>query len=171
MLTFGVGEFYPLPISIQEGAAAQFLINGGSMLQICLPDPMPDEIKQIKGGTIKAGLIVDQPLILWVFKFGDIIFECPFDVRLIKKEDLNLPDITNKQQRLAISMHLIDPNTHLTHVLKYFTLSPEISVKFLSAVQDQLVHQDSNIMNAYKKYLNQPLQDLVKIADMDNCGV
>lgn len=170
MLMLGVGENYPLPIPVHEGAAAQFLIKGGSILQICLPMPLPSELEQIKEGTINAGLIIDQPLILWVFRFGNITFECPYDVRLIKKDDLDLPEITNKLQRLSISMHLIEPDTRIIHALKYFTLSPQMTIRFLSAVQDQLVHHDADIMNTYKKYLSQSLETLEKIADMDVCG-
>ena len=67
-------------------------------------------------------------------------------------------------------MHLIDPDTRIIHALRYFTLSPKTSIKFLSAVQDQLVLQDLDIMTTYKKYLNKPLQDLEKIADLNSCG-
>lgn len=170
MIELSVGQKYPLPITVKEGASANFLMKGDSVLHIFLPDILPSEIRQIKKGKIKAGIIVDLPLILWVFQFGDMTFECPYDIRLINKNDLELPSITNEKQRLAISMHLVDSNTNIIHALKLFTLSPELSLKFLLAAQEQLVHPEPDITPVYNRYLMQPLENLIKITQLTPCG-
>jgi hypothetical protein len=89
------GKEYPLPIRAREGAAANFLADGGNMLQIGMPNLTRSEARSIRNDPMKAGIIVDGPLILWVFQFGTIILDCPFDTRIIPSQARWLPDIEN----------------------------------------------------------------------------
>jgi len=66
-----------------------------------------------------------------------LIFDAPFDIRLLSSEDRYLHNIDNAEQRLAIDLHGVDGNGIL-RALRLVTMPPGMTVKFLSAVQDQL---------------------------------
>lgn len=170
MLILRVGEQYPLQLKASEGAAINLLNQHDNTLQVVLPNIRKSELNVLKNGKITAGLIVEQPLILFVFRFGDITFECPFDSRIIKKPDLTLHNIDNQEQRLTVTMHVVDSETNILHLMKHFTLSPWLTRLFLSSVQDQLTHLES-IDYAYMKYMKLPVEQLALYAKMTPCGI
>ncbi len=164
-----IGAPYPMPVTAYEGAAAQLCIKGGGVIQIMMPQLMDSEKKLLKNAEMKAGLIVDQPLILLMLQFGDLIFECPFDARLIARDDLVLENIENSLQRLMITIHVIDTNSGLLHVLRGITFSAELTLKLYSAVQEQLVHTEK-FSSMHAKYSNKSLEQLTLLAKMTPCG-
>ncbi|MBY3387609.1 hypothetical protein [Rhizobium laguerreae] len=169
-VAMGVGGQYPYPIRF-EGAMAHFLIRGGNMLQIGMPDISKAEAMQIRKGKLKAGFIKDGPSILLIFQFGeDFIVHCPFDVRLIPKTALDLPDITNDRQRLAVDIHLVDLATNAIRGLRRVTLPPALTVEFLAAAQDQLADQ-RKADEFERKYWSMPLKSLARSTKLYACGV
>lgn len=165
------GGKYPYPVATREGASAQFLMDDHDFLQVCMPDITRTEGTQIRKGTLKAGLIQDGPLILWLFQFGDeLIFECPFDARLVPPQRLRLPDVTNDRQRFCFDIHLVDMATNTIRGLRAITLSTGLTVKFFAAVQDQLV--DRRGQDAFvRKYQQMPLPSLAQLAKLETCGL
>ena len=162
-------ERYPLPIRTDEGAAANFL-GDHNTLQIGMGGIQRSEANAIRKGTMKAGLIVDGPLILWVFEFaGDLIFDCPFDARLIPKEVLRLPDVTSDLQRLLVDIHLVDTATHTVRGIRAVTLPPGITRDFLAAVRNQLA-DPRNMASMAAKYAAIDLLMLRNRARMQRCG-
>jgi hypothetical protein len=169
MIRIEQGERYPLPIQAADGAAANFL-GDHNTLQIAMRGIQRSEANAIRKGTMKAGLIVDGPLILWVFEFpGDLIFDCPFDARLIPKEVLRLPDITNGLQRLLIDIHLVDTATNVLRGIRAVTLPPALTRDFLAAVQDQLA-DTRNMAPILARYAAIDISMLRNRARMQRCG-
>lgn len=170
-MALGRGGQYPYPVATREGASAQFLMYGHDFLQVCMPDITRTEATQIRKGKLKAGLIQDGPLILWLFQFGgELIFECPFDARLIAPERLNLPNVTNDQQRFFFDIHLVDTATNIIRGLRAVTLPTGLTVKFFAAVQDQLA--DRRAQDAYlRKYQQMSLPSLAQLAKLEVCGL
>ncbi len=131
------GKPYPLPIHNAEGASANFLTTGGNILQICLPGMTRSEERVYRKNPVRAGVLIDLPLILLLFDYGgNDVLDCPFDARLIRNRQL--PDIETRQQRLFVESHIIDTETGILRGLRGFTLAPKTTLDFLSAVQDQL---------------------------------
>lgn len=165
-----VGQPYPFPLATREGAAAQFLKGNDNVLQVAMPALAGSEVRAIRKNPLRAGLIVDLPLILWVFRFdADLIFDCPFDVRRIEAEQRWLPDISNTAQRLAIEIHLVDSASRIVRGLRGITLAPALTVRFFSAVQDQLVASGA-MEPIYERYCRLPLATLAERADLVLCG-
>lgn len=156
-------------INNTEGTAANFLTIGGNYLQIAMSDPARSEVMSIRRDTMKAGFIHDGPLILWVFTFGSIFLECPFDARIIPSDSLHLPDITNDAQRLGVDIHLVDTATMMLRAIRYVTLSPELTRRFLAAVDDQL-GDTREIGPILAKYKRQPITALPHLAQVQRCG-
>jgi hypothetical protein len=89
-VTLERGKPYPLPLSTQgEGAAAQFLIKGGNLLQIVIHNMNDTEKWALSHGDVKMGLLSRCGAILLLFQFcaqnkrPALVFDCPFDLRLI----------------------------------------------------------------------------------------
>lgn len=163
------GEQYPLPVRAYEGAAANFLTSSGNVLQIAMPNLIRTEARSIRNDPMKAGIIVEGPLILWVFQFGTIIFDCPFDARIIPASARWLPDIENDQQRLNIEVHLVDTASNILRGIRSVTLSPALTRRFLMAVQDQLC--DQRDITPYLARSNSiPITRLPVMAQVERCG-
>lgn len=170
MQKISVGEFYPCPV--QDGMRANFLSNTGSVLLIGLPNMDKEEVYAFKKGEIRCGIIVDQPVILWVFDFGrGGQYDAPFDANLYSREQLQLHDISNEHQRLAIEMHVVEMSNNTIKALKLFTLPPELTVKFLSATQDQLAQKNDALYNKKLAALYQKdIQQLIASTKMYKAG-
>lgn len=169
-----VGAPYPLPLSGPEGAAAHFLGKGGSLLQVVMPNLLESEIKALRKGNMTMGLIVDQPLLLFIVSFqykGDspLIMECPFDARLIPRDSLDLHDVTTQVQRLMIQVHIVDSATGVLKGLRGITLAPGLTRDFMSAVQDQLANSGS-VEPLLARYMQLTPDALAKKANMLPCG-
>ena len=146
-------------------------MEGHDFLQVCMPDISRSEAIQIRKGKLKAGLIHDGPLILWLFQFGgDLMFECAFDARLIAPGRRNLPHVTNERQRFCFDIHLVDTATNAIRGLRTITLSTALTLKFFAAVQDQLA--DDRPQDVYlRKYQQMTLPSLAKLAKLEICGL
>ncbi|TAW50614.1 hypothetical protein [Rhizobium leguminosarum] len=171
LMTLTRGGQYPYRVATREGASAQFLMHGHDFLQVCMPNITKTEEARIIKGGLKAGLIQDGPLILLLFQFGDeLIFECPFDARLIAPDRRNLPNLTNDRQRFFFDIHLVDTATNKIRGFRGITLPTGLTVKFFAAVQDQLV--DRRGQDAFiRKYQQTPLPSLAQLAKLEICGL
>ncbi len=99
------------------------------------------EKKALKTGNIKAGFKYDSGALLWIFQFydaGRCVFslDCPFDARIILRDQIQLHDITNQNQQLLIEIYAIDNG--ITTAIRGITMPPAQTLLFLAAVQDQL---------------------------------
>lgn len=169
MIALSRGTAYPFPIRAVDGAAANFLTDTGNLLQIGMPNVARSEARAIRNEPMKAGFIVDGSLILWVFQFGTLIFDAPFDARIVPTHARWLPDIENDHQRLAIDVHLVDTATNILRGLRHVTLSPALTRRFLIAVQDQLA--DPRSITLYLTRSNAvPITRLPALAQVERCG-
>ena len=159
MIELRRGEPYPLPLEQGEGAAAQFLTQSGNVLQIVLPDMDSKEQNALRSGMIKAGLLYEGGAMLFLFQFYGagagkplLTFDAPFDIRILSPKERNLHNIDNAEQRLAIEIHAIDEKKIL-RALRLVTMPPDMTLKFLSAVQEQLATIDKpGVMNQWLQH-------------------
>src|SRR5664279_3691762 len=148
LITLTRGEPYPLPLEQGQGAAAQFLMQSGNILQIVLPGMDAKEQTALRSGMIKAGFLYESGSMLFLFQFYGagagkplLTFDAPFDIRLYPENRRNLHNIDNAHQRLAIEIHAIDEKKIL-RALRLVAMPPDMTIKFLSAVQEQLAAID-----------------------------
>jgi hypothetical protein len=141
------GEPYPLPLVQTEGAVVLFLMKSGNFLQIVLPGMHSKEQTALRSGMIKAGFLYEGGAMLFLFQFygGDgmplITFDAPFNIRILPVDERNLHNIDNERQRLAIEIHAVDEHKIL-RALRVVTMPPDMTVKFLMAVQEQIAAID-----------------------------
>jgi hypothetical protein len=164
LITLTRGEPYPLPLEQGQGAAAQFLMQSGNILQIVLPGMDSKEQNALRSGMIKAGFLYEGGAMLLLFQFYGsdgkplITFDAPFDIRLLSGDRRKLHNIDNPEQRLAIDIHAVDEKKIL-RALRVVTMPPDMTVKFLSAVQEQIAAIDKP--GVMEKWLQQQPEDLL----------
>ncbi len=159
------GEPYPMHLQTGEGAAAQFLLKTGNILQIILPGMDAKEETALRSGMIKSGFLYESGAMLLLFQFYGshgkplITFDAPFDIRLLSSDQRELHNIENAEQRLAIEIHAVDENKIL-RALRVVTMPPAMTIKFLGAVQEQLAAIDKpGVMAAW---MRQQPHELIK---------
>jgi hypothetical protein len=169
------GKPYPLPLAAQEeGASAQFLVKGGSFLQVILPGMNTLEEWALRQGDLKAGLLSGEGAILLLFQFYGrdtrpiLTFDCPFDIRLLPKDARILPDIETTETRFLFQVHAIDER-HILRGLRAVTMPPPLTLEFFSAVQDQLASHASGEVQLQEWMRFEPVE-LVKRIAMRHCG-
>lgn len=168
MIKLARGEPYPLPMQHGEGAAAQFLLKTGNILQIVLPGMDAKEQTALRSGMIKAGILYRSGAMLLLFQFyGNngkplITLDAPFDIRLLPVDQRQLHSIDNADQRLAIEIHAVDENK-IVRALRLVTMPPSMTVRFLSAVQDQLAAIGGSTIMA--TWLQQQSHDLIETTE------
>lgn len=167
-------QVYPNPLAAQGGgAAAQFLNGEKNILQIFLPKMTHKEQTALNSGKMTAGFLYQSGALLWLFQSYDedgqilLTFEAPFDVRLIPKENLNLPDIHNSHKRLVIEVHALDEQ-NILKVLRVVSLPPELTVKFYNAVLQQLCSEGNE--KIMRQWLQAKPALLAQQADMRVVG-
>ena len=159
------GEPYPLPLVQTKGAVVLFLMKSGNFLQIVLPGMDAKEQTALRAGMIKAGFLYESGSMLFLFQFYGsngkplLTFDAPFDIRILPHDDRNWHGIDNDRQRLAIEIHAVHEKKIL-RALRMVTMPPDMTLKFLSAVQDQLAAIDKPGVMA--KWMQQQPEDLLK---------
>ncbi len=169
-----VGQAYPLPLATADGAAAHFLIKTGSVLQICLPGMTPPEESALRKGTVRAGLLVADGALLWLFQFlrsarsPALTFDCPFDVRQIPQAQRDIPTNEHRARRLPIEIHAVDEQAVL-RVVRRLSLPSDLTEHFLTSVLRQL-HCSRSGETAYMLWNRRHPGHLVAQCKMHVCG-
>lgn len=164
-----VGEPYPLNVPTGEGAVSDFLRDVGNRLIVTMPNIDKREAKSFKKGSMTCGLLAKNGAILLLWQFFDekgrkvTTLDSPFQSKIIP--DINLHNINSSVDRLLIDVHVVDTATNLVKGLRAITMPPELTLKFLSAVQDQLAHHGNGEaqIQAWQRY--QP-EELTKTTAM-----
>lgn len=129
LIDLSVGKPYPLKKNNFEGATANFLVIGGSYLQIVLNGMDKTDEQILRTGAIKAGFLYEKGAFLFLFQFLDkkgkpyFTFDAPFDMRIIPPDKRELHSIENSEQRLAFEIHAIDEK-NITRGLRFITMPP-----------------------------------------------
>lgn len=162
------GRSYPAPFHKRQSACAEFL-RRVNVLQLTFPHVTNEEEFKVRKAPIYAGYVKRGPHIHWVFKVGGMLFDCPFDARIIPQDELTLHDLAT-DTRLLVSVHLVDTFTGNLRALREVTLSPSLTKRFLCDVVDQLA--DLRNASRFQAELEAiPLPALAKVVPTERCGL
>lgn len=172
MTKLAVGEKYPTQIAI-EGAYADMLNRGSNRLVVAMSDITGAELKALTKGPVKCGIAYKDGAMMMVWQFCNmkgkpvLTLDSPFQVKDIT--DVELPSINNDQERLLIELHVVDMPGLTIKGLRGFTLSPETTREFLSAVQDQYAHPGDGF-EQLQTWLSDIRNPLASSITMHLCG-
>ncbi|QDE31991.1 hypothetical protein [Shewanella polaris] len=168
-----VGEKYHLQLPVQDGACAEFL-RASNRLIIMMKGIDKLEALALRRCNISCGILAKNGAILLLWQFHDnkgrpvLTLDSPFDARIIK--DIQLHNIENNKQRLLINVHIVDSTTKEIKVLRAVTMSPELTIEFLSKVQEQIssIHNGEAQMQVW---MSQQPCDLIRKIKMHQMGI
>jgi hypothetical protein len=148
---------------IPEGMVFDFNQAGG-FLRVVFDRPLDPELKEIKQGSIKLGLLEKEGIIFFFIKFGRLDWmDSPYNVALSKHYDLE--ELT-ENTGYAVQIVLIDGMTGLVHALKLIELPHAMSVRLKELVEKQRKTQIRDYDNVLKRiYSSYMTEDLSKSAD------
>lgn len=172
LVTLSVNKPYPYDLNVSEGAISNFLVKNENRLIIAMPNISKEEAWAFKKGAMRCGMLAKNGAILFIWQFFDkkvpvATLDSPFDARLINNIDLH--NIENEYQRLSISVDIVDTATNLVRGLRLITMPPNLTVTFLSAVQDQLASAESGD-SQYQIWMTFRPDDLAKQTKMWDMG-
>lgn len=141
LIQLGVGEQYPLPYQKDYcGGRLQMFQDNSNVLQIMMPQMIQSEIKALRKGDVRVGLIVDGFLIVMMFEFKakpePIILDCSINAKLIPNEEFTLIKAEG-EERLPLQVHVIDSATGVVKGLRMFTLTPVVYADLVKAIEAQ----------------------------------
>jgi hypothetical protein len=128
-------------LPLGEGAISDFLRPNNNRLLVAISDLSDSEVKALRKGQMRAGLLSKNGAILFLWQFSDkgkkvLTIDSPFDARLIP--DIQLYNVETSETRLSVDVHIVDMATKIVRGLRTITMPPGLTIEFLAAVQDQL---------------------------------
>lgn len=165
MQKFEIGKPYQAGVTkIPEGIVFDFSQAGG-FLRIVFNAPTREELREIKKGKIKLGLLEKDGIIFFFIKFGELYWmDAPYNIAFSKPYEFG--QLADENSGYAVQIVLVDGKTGIIKAIKLIGLPHELSVKFRDMVQKQkkapVKDFDSVLSRIYTRYLT---GDLIQEAE------
>lgn len=115
--------------------------SGGHELRMFLRHPSSNEIRAIRSGDTEFALVIDWPVLLLLYRFGDAIpwSDAPYSWHMVPEHQRTVPAEIATGQSAMLSIILVDADTGIIRVLRAVTLSPHFSRALHEAIAAQSV--------------------------------
>jgi hypothetical protein len=136
--TLEVGKPYVLGrVSWPAGVATFDVRHRRPELVVFVSEPAAGEIEDYRHGTPHFGILVEGPVILVVFRFGNQpVRDAPFSCHLTRAEERGIPECL-PGHRLAVQALVVDAATGFLKVIRQVTLASETSQELIEAMRQQ----------------------------------
>lgn len=138
MYRYEVGKPYSNRKQWEEGAEYNFRAN---IHEICLffRHPKPVEVQAVKQGEASFGLVVQDDVILLVFRFGVIPWsDASYTWHRVPSEERTLPPaLANVRERAQVTTFMIDADTGIILAIRQTSFSHEFTVALHRAIHEQ----------------------------------
>lgn len=114
--------------------------GGEHELRAFLEKPAAGEIAAIKAGACKFGVMVVDPVIFFLYDFGDgkIDGDAPFSMHLVPASERQAPPALAPGQQVLLHVILVDATTGIIKALRVVSMSPAMSAALHEAIKHQL---------------------------------
>lgn len=151
---------------LPEGIMFDFEQAGG-LLRIAYHNPTDTEIREVKQGAIKLGLLEKNGIVFLFVKFGNLSWtDCPYHVALSKQYELM--ELGNTQG-YSVTVLLVNTEDGVLKVLKFIGLPHKMSQTFKKLVERQRAapfEKEAYNATLQQIYANYSTTDLLKHADI-----
>lgn len=133
-----VGEPYPDRVPPQEGS--HYLWHrGGHDWMLFWATPTASEVKAVRKGKARLGLLNEDHVIVLLLRIGDLPWqEAFYHFQITLPPDRpELADLPTPQSRYPLNIILVDHATRILRVLRMTTMPPDFSRVLLDAVRVQ----------------------------------
>ena len=133
-----VGKPYlPGRVSWPDGIATFDVRSGQPELIAFFARPSTVEVAAFKRGTPHFGILVDGPVIFFLFQFGqEPVSDAPYSCHLTRSSERGISECPNGH-RLAVRVLLVDATTGILRAIRLVTLAPETSQELIAAMHQQ----------------------------------
>ena len=112
--------------------------DGGHELLMWLRSPTRAEVRDITKGAASFGLLVDQSLLVLLYRLGDIDGDAPYSYWMAHGDGRSAPPPAEMAEPHALlSIVLVDASTGLVQGLRGVTFSPAFTARLHLAIQAQ----------------------------------
>jgi hypothetical protein len=150
---------------IPEGIILDFN-QGGGFLRIVFDSPLDNEIKEIKEGKIKLGLLEEAGIIFFFIKCGELPWmDTPYNVEF--SQPFELEELTDEKKGYPFQIVLVDGMTGIVRALNLIGLPHEMSKHLKEMIEKQraapIKNYDIVLHRIYSKYETEALLEEVEI--------
>lgn len=171
MHLYEVGKPYsPTRTQWEEGTEYNYRgeRRGVHEIRLFFRHPKPIEVQSVKQGEATFGLVVQENLIVLVFKFGAIPWsDAPYSWHMVPERERHLPPELRPGERETLTVFLIDADTGILLAIRQVSFSPEFTRALHQAIRaqagrpfDQVIY-DRQLRALQARYQS---KDLYKIA-------
>jgi hypothetical protein len=138
MHLYKVGELY-IPGRTSWPEAGEFNYRGGEHeLRLFWPNPSPEEVGAVAKGPAQFALFVDGTQIIFLYRFGTQPWsDAPYTWHRVAPAERVEPALLSADERVLLSVILVDAATGLIHVLRAVSLSHEFSRRLHDEIRQQ----------------------------------
>lgn len=122
-----------------DGSFEYRYFDGNHLLQICVASPSEQDTAVFLNGRMHVGLYAEQGVVFFLFRIEGFMewSDQAFSIRLVGEADRGLPRIEDNE-RLLLTLVLVDADTGLVSAMRMVTYSPHFSRLFVRKLQAQL---------------------------------
>lgn len=143
----------------EDGRIEYRFFSGNHMLQLCLGQLTPQEIKAFRKNPVRVALFIEGNVIFFIFKIEGCMdwSDQGFSIHLVHEQNRDLPSLP-PGMRTPLNLVLVDADTGIVRALRMVTFSPHFSRLLHDAMRRQIelpfepaVHQ-AVIQDVYRRY-------------------
>jgi len=178
-MTIKTGQKHPFLVPLHDSAQCALFTKSGNILNIMLTKPDSKDVKSIRRGKLKVGILEKDTAILLLWHFHDhkdrprLLFDSPFDIRRLPADRRDLYSKDKPEQRLAIHIVLIETHTAIVRGNRLVTLPVPVSDQLMALVMDQIAHPEKAAAAAARQnqWAQQPLDQLAAQTRFYQAGI
>lgn len=168
MYRYEVGKLYNANRTRWEETAEYNYRANIHEIRLFFRSPKPSEVQAAKQGEANFALVVQQDMILLVFRYGSIPWsDASYTIHRVPENERTLPpEMINEQERAQITLFLINADTGILLAIRQTSLSHDFTVALHQAIREQAARPfdqvlfDRQLRMLYSKYNSSALLKL-----------
>ena len=138
MHRYEVGKLYNEKRTWWEENAEYNYRSNNHMILLTFRQPKPIEVQSVKQGEASFGLVVQQDVILLVFKFGALPWsDGSYAWHRVPADERTLPQELGERERATVTVFLVNADNGILLAIRQVSLSHDFSVALHHAITEQ----------------------------------
>lgn len=139
MHVYEVGKPYSNTRSSWPEAIEYNYLNGQHVLRLFLNNLSAADVDGIGNGPLRLGLVVDKPVLMLVYQFGEVIpwSDAPFTLHMVPEERRQIPPELAPGERAVLSILLIEARSGIVKALRLISFGEIFSRRLHQAIREQ----------------------------------
>lgn len=137
---YEVGKLYSATRTRWPEAVEYNYRGGAHELRMFLTRLTAQDIDAIANGPMRLGLLVEPPVIMLVYRFGEAVpySDAPYSIHMVPEGERTPPSDINADERQLLQIILVSAETGIIRALRVVTFTETFSRRLHQAIRDQL---------------------------------